>query len=79
MAKSALRILSGTSKRRVNVAFAKGEAPITDEMVLHRMRIALHVSGDEQLLRLKIITREYNVLARTFVFEGEAQVMRKVA
>jgi hypothetical protein len=75
MAKSALRALPGPSKRRVRVAFAKDEAPIRDDRVINRMRLALDVGGDERLLDIKIVIRQYDSVARAFIFEGEAQVM----
>lgn len=75
MTKPALRALPGPSKRRVTVTFDKGEAPITDARVLNRMRLSLDVGGDERLLDIKIVIRQYDNAARAFVFEGEAQVM----
>lgn len=75
MTKSALRVLPSPSKRRVTVTFDRGEAPICEGAVLDRMRLALDVGGDERLLDIKVVIRQYDNAARAFVFEGEAQVM----
>jgi hypothetical protein len=75
--KTALRVLPGSTKRRIRVTFEKRDAPICDEDVLARMRRAIDVGNHERLLNIEIVHREFDGKTRAFIFEGEALVSRR--
>jgi hypothetical protein len=76
--KPALRVLPGSSQRRVKVVFDKRDGPISDEDVLARMRRAIDVGNHERVLHIEIVRRERDGSSRAFVFEGEALVASRL-
>jgi hypothetical protein len=74
LTKTAIRTLPGFKKRRVQVVFEKRDASVSDDAVLERMRRAIDLGNTERLLRVEIVHREYDRIARAFIFDGEALV-----
>jgi hypothetical protein len=70
----ALKVLPGFKKRRVQVVFEKRDGPISDEVVLERMRRALDLGVTERLLHVEIVHREYDRSAGVLIFDGVGRV-----